>query len=286
LSFYNNIGRIRSYRTSESEDLVTAYSYKLRDKSLTYKLPAYSITTFVINVEERDDASASIENGKSYLVIPRRNTEVALNGSEQDGVTIQNIDLSDQQIWTLVENGAGYSFMNGSGKMLTGNTADGSTRLTVDAEGKSEQVFQITPLDDVYCKISLEGSDNALDLNNEGTSAGTSVLLWDYNAYTTTPTHRQWMLFRLPFDNAIDAIQSVVADDRNSGLVISNEEEGILKMSSSDEACNVRIYGMNGHLVYSTSVNGRMSCVPMLRGMYVLSISSSKGQSVRKVFVK
>ena len=203
LSLFNKLparNRMRAFRTSATEDLASALpSVKVTGNTLTLAVPAQSITTLIIPVGA--DVAADdqlLRDGCEYLIIPRQETTRALSAAESR-VTIEDIDYGDAQRWRLTaEVGGYYSLQNGLGLRLTAHRASGSSSLTAQSAKGSEQKFKIELVDIANNRILLADHPTyALDLNNQSSNAGTAVGSWTYTDGTTTPNHRQWMLFPL-----------------------------------------------------------------------------------------
>ena len=146
-------------------------------------------------------------------------------------VTIQDIDYGEAQRWMLTEQDGAYIIQNALGLKLTGHRTANSSSLTAYKQNAREQTFSIESIDFPYYKILLSQSKRyALDLEHEGTGAGTAVDTWEYTANTTTPTHRQWMFFPLTGSQSnTDAISEIVMTDGRQGVV--SDMNGIYDMS-------------------------------------------------------
>lgn len=161
-------------------------------------------------------------DGNEYLIIPRENTQRAIT-SKDGKVFIENINYEDAQRWTLTDNGNGaYSLKNGLGLQLTAHRSAGNSSLTAQDFDAEEQEFIIESTDIANYKILVKDhTQYALDLTSASTQVGTTVGTWDYNANTTTPTHRQWMLFPLNAPKTEpDAINEVINETNygNNGI--------------------------------------------------------------------
>lgn len=216
--------KIRTYRTSQNENLVNAQaSLTINDKTLTLKMPTQSITTLVIPCKATTIKDSSVlMDGNEYLIIPRENTQRAIT-SKDGKVFIENINYEDAQRWTLTDKGNGaYSLRNGLGLQLTAHRSAGNSSLTAQDFDAEEQEFIIECTDIANYKILVKDhTQYALDLTSASTQTGTTVGTWDYNANTTTPTHRQWMLFPLNAPKTEpDAINEVINETNygNNGI--------------------------------------------------------------------
>lgn len=224
LSFFEPVKykyKVRAYRTSANENLATTTDFKLKNNIITVNIPAQNIMTFVVATKAKDCGVNLKQSEREYLIIPRHETERAVSASSAGKVTIQDINVTDAaQRWTLISQGDTYVLRNACGLTLTSSRASNSTSLNAVEGGAAEQEFYVEGVDPVYFKI-LSSYDKAygLDLVEEKTAAGTTVAMWDYDD-TTTPTHRQWMLFPLPsaaLDDETNSItEHLVADEAKS----------------------------------------------------------------------
>lgn len=192
--------RILAYRTSESEDLANALSsVKLDGKTLTLSMPPQSITTLVIPVHAVNvEPMALPHNGDEFLIIPRQETARAISATGSK-VTLENIDYGKAQRWRVTDLGNGtYSFQNALGLRLTSHRSTNDSSLTAQKDQTHEQAFRIEPIDFANYKILVADEPAyAFDLTNASSDAGNTVGTWNYADGSTTPTHRQWMLFPL-----------------------------------------------------------------------------------------
>ncbi len=206
--------RIRAYRTSANENLSTVTSsVRLDGNTLVLSLPTQSITTLIIPVRPIDEAEQPLlRDGGQYLIIPRQETMRAVTATGSQ-VTIEDIGYTDAQRWTLTaERDGTYSFQNALGLRLTAHRASNSSSLTAQQNRAAEQGFYIDVVDEPHFKIlASRGRSHGLDLVQESSSAGTKVDIWQYDANTTTPTHRQWLLFPLTASSGQDHIDTLPA---------------------------------------------------------------------------
>ena len=252
---------IRAYRTSESENLVNALgSIKLNDSILTLNLPTQSITTLIIPCKAVDnfENEALLMDGCDYLIIPRQETARAItaNGSK---VTIEEIDYSPAQRWTLTDEGNGaYSLRNGKGLRLTAHRHTGNSSLTAQATKASEQNFRIELIDIANYKISdNEYPQYAFDLSGASSNAGTSVGTWQYSEGSSTPIHRQWMLFPVTASKTeVDDIRRIQQDDQFGKTV---KDAGVYDLSGRRVADGNDFSGLSRGIYI---LNGKKIVVP------------------------
>ncbi len=203
--------KIRTYRTSESENLsVTLSNIKLSGSILTLSMPAKSITTVIIPIRsDKTDINNLLVDGYEYLIVPRQETTRAIS-AKGSKVTIENIDYGDAQRWrlTVLDDGT-YSFQNALGLRLTSHRAINSSSLSANKDSSTEQNFYIDEVDYPYFKIlASKGRSHGFDLVSASSKAGTTVDIYLYSDNNTTPTHRQWMLVPLTTPSIVDAIGS------------------------------------------------------------------------------
>ena len=216
LSLLGNVpalSAIRAYRTSANENLVsTKNGISLTGNSLLLVMSAQSIVTLVIPIQsEAAEPQQLLCDGWEYLIIPRNENARAIT-AKGNSVTIQDIDYSDAQRWTLTDLGNGtYGLQNALGLRLTAHRNSNSSSLTAQKTQTNEQGFYIDPLDKPYYQIlASSGRSHGFDLSNESTAAGTTVTVWQYNDSNPTPVHRQWMLFPLTATQQPVAIEEVI----------------------------------------------------------------------------
>ncbi|MDE5739761.1 MAG: RICIN domain-containing protein [Bacteroidaceae bacterium] len=245
--------RIRAYRTSETEELTNALgSVKIDGSNLTLKLPAQSITTVVIPARAmKVEAQALLHDGGEYLIVPRQETARAITATDSK-VTVEDVDYGDAQRWTLTDKGNGtYSFHNALGLRLTAHRNSNSSSLTAQKNQSSEQNFRIESIDFANYKILCANHPTyAFDLSNASSNAGTTVGTWLYADGTTTPTHRQWMLFPLTTPQVPDCIEDVQTDATRSQTVT-----------------NLNIYDLTGRRVASDNT-GKAN---LAKGIYIMN---------------
>ena len=218
-----NASGIQAYRTTSGEDCkqVTGfYSYDEENRTLNYTIPAQSVITFVIPLTAAgEQPTERIRTDAEYLVIPRMETTQAMTAGTDERVTIENISMSPEQIWTLIPTGDAdkYVIQNKVGQKLTGARARNSATLNALTDDADEQTFTVQAIDGIHYKIlSAYDPTNGLDLASEKTTSGTRVDLWEYGT-TSTPTHRQWLLVPLPKEKQAeeDVIRGDVNEDGN-----------------------------------------------------------------------
>lgn len=246
LSFFEDVKykyKARAYRTSATENVAAITDFRLKDNIITIALPSQSITTFVIAVKAKGSSVNIGQEGREFLIIPRHENGRAVSASETGKVTIQDINVADSaQRWTFMRQGGSYILTNANELTLTSKRASGSTSLTALKGDAAEQTFLVESVDPVYFKIlSTYEPAFGLDLVNEKTSAGTSVAMWEYDD-TSTPTHRQWMLFPLPsaLDDEANAIEEHIAPADGANASKASVHDGIYDLSGRCIRSDVR----------------------------------------------
>lgn len=286
LTFYQSAETVlTAVRTSETEDMAPTTDYTLQDGMLTYRLPAYSIATFVLRVEESPEADNSIAPGQSYWILPRNAADQAIQAGGGK-VNLQPISSATSQIWELTPDGAGYIFTNKDGQILTDESPDyalGHTRRTRDG-----QTFLITPLDDLFYKITTPDGSKAFDLEGDHYTTGTNVGLWEYGN-SPTASHRQWFFMRLPEKDTPDAMPSIMATTpgQTPPVRLTCEPGNILRVDRlSPTPCQVNIYSPSGVCVYRTRLESETLRIPLSQGAYVVSAHSAQSRFHQTILLK
>ena len=288
LTFYQSANSVlAAVRTSETEDMAPASDYTLEDRILTYRLPAYSISTFVLSVEEAPEVDNSIISGEPYWILPRNAADQAIQAADGT-VSIQPVGSGPSQIWTLTSANDGYTLTNQDGEILTDESP--AYALGHTSRKQDGQIFLIAPLDDgLFYKITTEDGSKAFDLEGEHYTAGTNVGLWEYGT-SAAASHRQWFFMRLPEEADIpDGIQSIPAngDGEASPVRMTCEPGGILRMDCLSSApCQISIYAPSGHRIYRTRLEAETLRVPLPQGTYIISVQTPQTRSCRTVFLK
>ena len=258
LSFFSDLptnkSRVSAFRTSESENLARFRDFELKDQRLIIKTPTQSITTLIIPAKAKEAGVDLAEIDMEYLILPRHENNRAVSAHPTGDVTIQQIDINDAaQRWKFIGNGGTYMIQNALGQRLTGHRISGSSTLTAQTSGTTEQQFYIENVDPIYFKIlSAYDKEVGLDLKEEKTNVGTPVDLWTYNT-GSAPTHRQWMLFPLP-SPTLNAIHEPLAKQND------NSKNGIYDLSGRCLFHHANIYAVRNILtpgIYIIFENGK-----------------------------
>ena len=206
------LSNIKAYRTSASENLLsTKNGISLNGNTLSVAMPAQSIVTLVIPARSAAiQPEELLRDGGEYIIIPRHETTRAITATGSK-VTIEDLEYSDAQRWTLADKGNGkYGLQNALGLRLTAHRNSNSSSLTAQKGQASEQDFYIDAVDYPFYKIlASNGRSHGFDLSNESTAAGTSVTIWQYQDSNSTPIHRQWMLMPLTAPQTADGIGEI-----------------------------------------------------------------------------
>ena len=137
------LSNIKTYRTSANESMLnTKNGLSLDGNCLKLVMPAQSIVTLIIPVQSTVvEPQELLCDGGEYLIIPRHENARAITATGSK-VTIQDIDYSDAQRWTLNKQGNGtYGLQNALGLRLTAHRNSGSSSLTAQKAQASEQGF-------------------------------------------------------------------------------------------------------------------------------------------------
>jgi len=283
LRFYQSVDAVlSSWLTTETADLVSFTNYELNDRILSYKLPAYSVATFVLSVKEAADQSNAIVTDAPYWICPRNAADLAVEAVD-GAVVLQTVAQTPEQTWTLKTADGGYSFTNGNGDIIT---AQSSYALTCSTEQQDGQTFAIIPIDDLFYKITTTDSTKAFDLENARYTAGTAVGLW---AYGTSPTasHRQWLLMRQPVDENGNGIVGVDMGGEEAPVRLVCDVDGQLRVENPSGAlCLLAIYAVTGACLYRTQLPIGTTAIPLRSGFYVVSCKSTAGQLCKTVSIK
>ena len=286
LSFYQSANAVLcAVRSSETEDLAPVTDYTLQEGILTYNLPAYSIATFIVDVEEAPDADNAIAAGASYWILPRNAADQAIQ-TAGGSVCLQPVSSSPEQIWELQAANNGFRFVNKDGEILTDQSP--AYDLTHTSEVLDGQVFLIEQLDNSFYKITTEDGSKSFDLEGENYTAGTNVGLWEYGS-SGTASHRQWLFMRLPDEEGGDGIQLVQTGEDNGEVPVrlTCEPGGILRIDRLTEAaCQVSIYAPSGTCIYHTRLDVPSLRIPLPRGCYIVSSQAGQVRSSHALYLQ
>lgn len=289
LSFFDNLtaSDIKAWRTSSTEDLAETSDFTLADGHLLCPLPAASITTLVITATPKAEATNAIEAGATYVVASRAATGCAVDATALEGeegtVSIESYEGKASQQWTLEASGEGFRLINGEGAILTGTSA---YFLQAHTDSRDGQTFDIVAVDAPYYKIQANGSTRTFDLQNESTTSGTRVGLWEYGT-DASATHRQWAFVRLPDDVNPSSIQSATSRQAQGLMTILSTQEGTLHVALAEELTGtLAVSDASGRTVWQGCPSQSTLSLPLKSGLYVVAYKSAKGQCAKVVLVK
>lgn len=275
---------VKSYRTSEYEDVEENADFTLTDNVLVCSLPAYSATTLVI-ATETTEADNKVSDGGEYLVVARSAQNLVLTADE-DGVSIEEFTGADAQLWTLEANGVGYMLVNREGQRLTGD--EDNYYLSVTEAEEDGQTFLISSIDYPFYKIEEIESERSLDLENEKNTEGTAVGLWSYGS-DADAFHRQWLLLKTASgdDDNVSAINSVESSEGSEMLSVTcrNHSMAEINIDSKTEGI-LNIYSANGSLVWSKQTGTNSLSVPLGKGVYVVNYRNDEAHDSRVIAVE
>lgn len=271
----------RRYATSETENLKSRPSLRIRDKRLVTRLPARSIHTYIIKVKTDEGTLSGWSrpvDGTTCLLIPRMGSYAVTGRDGQAWLTAYE-PTDEGQFWKLEGAGDAFRLRNRAGGILTGTDA---YRLAVTSSPSDRQQFLFTPLDNGFYKITERQTGKALDLENAYCGDGTALGLWDYG---TSPqsVHRQWMLCPVAENGPVDglsiprtagALNRVRLQAVGGRLTVLNPVGGRL---------HLYVYAPDGRLVATQNIEGHLGGFSLPKGFYVVRITSDREQEVRKI---
>ena len=268
LSFYDHIGSdITCIITDNNRDLATYHDFDLEDQYLTYQMPSYSITTFIIPVKEQEQSSEGIESGASYFIIPRTASGLAIqtdNGTVNLGA---NLNLPEQ-IWTVTEQDGQYTFKNQNGDILTEQSPN--YYLGASQTEKNGQQFRIESIDEPFCKILTSDGSKAFDQEGGNYAAGTRIGLWEYGD-SPTASHRQFQLVRVPDEENPDQIRPINDNSADECPINLSATEGILHIQQKTASQGLlTLYAADGKVVLRRILSEYDTYIPMKKGLYIL----------------
>lgn len=284
LSFYETIGNsVTMLLTTQEKDMELCENVTIENNSLMYKMPELSIATIIIPVKERQQADEPVLlcNDCTYAIIPRAASQMAIQ-TQDNHVTIAENKLLPEQYWTLNEENGLWSFTNNKGYIITYND---SYYLTAQKEQSTGQLFQITHIDDVFCKISTPDNNRSFDLENENLSAGTNIGLWEYGN-TPTAYHRQWQLLRIPKEELQPDGIAILPDSNNNNLITIRNSSGQIDITQNQQGIGLlSIFSVNGELLYH---NHLVTChirIPLKKGIYLIKYSQNQFKQLQTVCI-
>ena len=207
-------GKITCYQTSSSKNhqlTSSGYKYSESDKVLTLELPSLSISTFIIPINTYGlTTDRTVDTSAKYVIIPQYNSMMALTAKNKN-VSIEQIRIEEDedngiaidkaQQWQFVSaSNKLYNLVNGNGERLM---ATSGYALTTSESSATGQTFSVDAIDGMFFKITNSTNKKSLDLNNESSSAGTQVGLWEYGN-DMSKGHRNWYLCSLMDVEAVD----------------------------------------------------------------------------------
>ena len=196
-------GVVTAYQTSPTKNHQPMRTgFKAQGSLLTFEAPAQSITTFLIPIKstELKEQKNIVEEDVPYLILPQYTQSVALSGKD-NAVKLGTIDIQTDtlvidasQLWYFTPMaGSSYVIANGNKDRISGSSG---YALTTSKTTTTDQRFYIEKVDGVFCKITSAANGKSFDLDNERTTAGTTVGLWNYGT-AVTAGHRNWYLLPL-----------------------------------------------------------------------------------------
>ena len=206
---------IRAWRTTESENLKMVSMVKQEeDGTLAFEMPGQSIVTLVIPISDATEIDEEVQVDQAYLIQPQYNPEVALTANASGSLTIESLDLGDNQVWMLRQEGGKLVLQNAEGRYINDGGSSYAMRL-VDKASQASSI-DVVALDPYFCRIMTDGV-KAFDLNREAYSAGTQVGHYEYGN-SVSAGHRNWRLTPVPTKGGEDAIGDIEQEVGNGRL--------------------------------------------------------------------
>ncbi len=283
LTMFKSVGNeISATYTDKQHDVETFDNYTITDGILSFELPKESIATFVIPVTVEESKATELKSDASYLICPRANANVAMNATE-DKVAVTSISLADSQVFKLTKEGERYRITNLNSLTLT---ASEEYPLTASSSSQGIQNFNVTPIDDLYFKITDPEGTRGFDLNGESLSEGTSVGIYNYAA--DAPIHRQWLLCRLPENYKGAEVISPISERLSQHIMsISTPTAGELAITFNDGGNGIlTIYSPDGRLIFTRQAPGREICLPLKPNLHIINYRHSSGNDSQLIMVR
>ena len=209
---------IRAWRTTDSENLKLVSVVKLDEEGrITFEMPGQSIITLVIPISDVQEVEEEVKVDQAYLIQPQYNPEVALTAKANGDLTIEAIDMGENQVWMLREQDGNLVLQNAEGRYIN----DGGTSYSMRLVDKASQAssIDVVALDPYFCRIMTDAV-KAFDLNRETYNAGTQVGHYEYGS-SVSAAHRNWRLTPVPTKAEEDGIEGVEKENVNSKLLNS-----------------------------------------------------------------
>ncbi|MDE7376342.1 MAG: hypothetical protein K2N16_05795 [Muribaculaceae bacterium] len=275
LGMYSNIGVPTVALQSRDNKYDQDMPYELKDSYLTFDLEGLTIATFVIPVQS--DLQTELVDGGEYYILPRRSATDVI--SARDGkVCLQPAELAADQIWKASLNGGKVKFTNRDGQIITAGSGYG---LIYTEQVTGTQEFELNSVGQQYFKIEAGGK--AFDLEQDKSSTGTAVGMWEYGTDPAAATHRQWRFLPIADRSHITPVPGGInAVDAEAGASIASAE-GMVQIQAP-EAGQVTIATLDGRVMYSAKTAQAMVELPA--GIYAVSFASASGRTSQLIRVR
>lgn len=280
-----------AYFTSASASMFkTACQYE--NGVLSYTMPAQSVATFIIPLEERNVLTEEIYDGGYYMIQPQYNRNVTLTASNgsvtigtpsySDGWTSTSdnaaiASISGSQLWKLDDDGSGaYTLTNADGIKLY---ASGSSLSTT--EGDNASTFTFDNIENHSYKITCTNNGQSFELQSKKTTAGTKVVLANYGS-DVSQGHRNWQLVPVAMpDNGSSDVEPTLTEIPVE-LTIA---QGVININTAtSEQCNIAVYTLNG--ICNVNINFSESiAIPIAKGYYVVRVTTPSGVLTKTIKV-
>ena len=270
------------YCTNQNRNGSLISDINVADQTMSFTIPAYEIRTMILPVVV--DSNAQQEgwsNQKRYLIVPHCANLVMQ--TRNDSLSIQSYVPEDStQLWMLNPSGAGFTFTTLSGKRLTDM---GSYYLSTSNISKNGQQFTIQSLGEGILKITSLYSGKSLDLEKEAYTPGTYVGLWNYGT-TPAASNRQWLMLESPcFITIPTGISSPSNKEENIPFKIYSVGQYLYILKNTLLA-DIRIFNGNGLLTYQDKTQKSFLCVPLSKGLYIMSFKQNGTSFYKKLLIK
>lgn len=248
--------------------------FELKNSYLTFDLDGLSIATFVIPVQS--NLSCDVIDGGEYYILPRRSaTDVV---TARDGkVSLQPANLSDDQIWKATVSGENVKFTNREGQTIT---AGSNYPLSYNSNNSGTQNFKLTPIGQQYFKIEANGK--AFDLEEDRSTTGTAVGMWNYGTDPASATHRQWRFLPIRERSNITPSADGISEPTKSEVRITSAEGTIC--INAPEAGTVLVASIDGRVLFNTKTSQAVIEVPA--GIYAVSYKGATTHTSQLISVK
>ncbi|SFO91580.1 O-Glycosyl hydrolase [Salibacterium halotolerans] len=212
-SFSSVEGSVTPHVTSETENLKEKESFSISDEHFSDKVPAQSITTYVVDGVSGVDAGERFLNERDDYKIVNKNSGKVMDLSEEGNELVQRTKQDDQpsQKWSIEKVTEGYSskeyytIMNKESGRVIG-LDNGSIVQEKEAEGAGDQQWLLSTSGDKEYTFLNDKERDLLEIPGESTEENAELGLWEPNA----GDHQVWELIRIPNNYTFDDLRAEV----------------------------------------------------------------------------